>query len=376
MFTTPSRHILLTVVQSHWLRAPRATTQSLFSCRSFAWNAKWKQKAPRRKDKRKSADQIAVEKLSEQAQRHAKKAAGKRAKRGHQQPGPEVMKPSREKDFVPPALLLPTASPNVYISKVTAQNEEVNHMDLFPPHEAEQRPPLFRNNTFVYDGVETFDGIKASSVQYFDTAEVPKVAFLGRSNVGKSSLVNALMLRDLARCSKQPGRTQQVHRFALVNPNEKSTNGAPAGMFLDLPGYGFAVAPDDVLEDWQIKTQKVLRREYKEGNLRRVFVLIDARQGLASIDQTVLQWLQDNGGIPHTLVWTKSDAVLKPQLIKGLNFGFMWYQQQLFRGGEDDVPCFMSPFIHVTSTKKGVADQGTTELLSAIEAEFLLEDVD
>ena len=338
-----------------------------------------------------------MEKLKEEAQRRAQRASKRRQKnklrQGNKHPHPlhqygeqqqqqqhdtEVMDAdaSSQKYFVPPALLLPTASPHVYVSKFTAQTEDINPLDLFPPHEVEQRPPLFRNNSFVYDGVETFDGNKPSSVQYSGAA-VPKVAFLGRSNVGKSSLVNALMLQDLARCSKQPGRTQQVHRFALVAANEKSnTSEVPWGMFLDLPGYGFAVAPDDVLEDWQIKSQKVLRREYREGNLRRIFLLIDARQGVTPIDQTVLQWLQDVAGIPHTLVWTKSDAVSKPQLIKGLNFGFMWYQQQVSHVQDDEEPCWMSPVIHVTSTKTGTSGQGLIELLSAIEAEFLVEDVE
>ena len=307
-----------------------------------------------------------MEKLKEEAQRREKKG-GRR--KGKQDAVSMSADSSRQTNFVPPALLLPTGSPHVYISKFTAQREKIIPLDLFPPHEVEGRPALFNNNTFVYDGVETFGG-GTSSNQYLGS--LPQVAFLGRSNVGKSSLVNALMRQDLARCSKQPGRTQQVHRFALVtNDKSKSNTEEPSGMFLDLPGYGFAVAPDDVLEDWQTKTQQVLRREHGEGNLRRIFLLVDARQGVTDIDQSVLQWLQENGGIPHTLVWTKSDAVSKPQLIKGLNLGFMWYQQQLFREQEDGIPCMMSPVIHTTSTKG--PGQGLTELLSAIEAEFVVE---
>ena len=364
-------------------------------CRYFAWQKKWKQKAPRRKDKRKSADQIYMEKLKEDARRREKKHQKKMAK-SYALPFNDMsssseselgaVDPTRSSAIVPPALLLPTGSPHVYISKFTAQTSDIDPRDLFPPHEMEKRPALFHSNTFVYDGVETFQtnnplapASKTPSGRCrYDNA--PQVAFLGRSNVGKSSLVNALMRKDLARCSKQPGRTQQVHRFALITPDNNSNNSNSKrketcwGIFLDLPGYGYAVAPDDVLEDWQSKTQQVLQREYHQnGNLRRIYLLIDARQGVTAVDQTVLHWLQETGQIPHTLVWTKSDAVSKPQLIKGLNQAFMLYQQQLFVAEEEGQSCFMNPIIYTTSTKAG--GQGLVELLSAIEAEFLVEDM-
>lgn len=293
-------------------------------------------------------------------------------------------------NFVPPALLLPTGSPHTYVSKLAAQTSDINPRDLFPPSEMQKLPNLFRHHTFTYDGVERLSGTGGgtdannnTSTAKVSRTEVPQVAFLGRSNVGKSSLVNALMRRELARCSKQPGRTQQVHRFALVSGNNNSNSKQQQeettttwGVFLDLPGYGYAVAPDDVLDEWQRRTQQVLRREFRHGHLRRIFLLIDARTGVTELDQTVLQWLDDltgGGGIPHTLVWTKTDAVSKPKLIRGLNQAFMWYQHQLFRAEEDQgVVCGMSPVIHTTSTKG--AGQGLVELLSAIEAEFLVED--
>ena len=291
-------------------------------------------------------------------------------------------------NFVPPALLLPTGSPHTYVSKLAAQTSDINPRDLFPPSEMQKLPNLFRHHTFVYDGVERLSGTGGTDANNNTTTdkasrtEVPQVAFLGRSNVGKSSLVNALMRRELARCSKQPGRTQQVHRFALVSSNKNSNKNKQQqesttwGMFLDLPGYGYAVAPDDVLDEWQRRTQQVLRREFRHGHLRRIFLLIDARTGVTELDQTVLQWLDDltgGGGIPHTLVWTKTDAVSKHKLIRGINEAFMWYQHQLFRAEEDQgVVCGMSPVIHTTSTKG--AGQGLVELLSAIEAEFLVED--
>ena len=390
MFNTSSRQLLA-------VQAYRLSTLQCSACRNFAWNSKWKQKAPRRKDKRRSEDQIYVEKLKKEARRfeikRQEKVMKRRAKQGNitieDAIGPQLLAEEATtttttpaKVFVPPAMLLPTGSPHAYVSKLTAQASDIDPRELFPPSEMEKMPALFRQNTFVYDGVELLNGEEAANNNKRGDSprttfkNIPQVAFLGRSNVGKSSLVNALMRRDLARCSKQPGRTQQVHRFALV-PNQSTDSqntqpDKPWGLFLDLPGYGFAVAPDDVLDNWQSRTQQILRREYREGNLKRVFLLIDARQGVTDVDQDVLSWLEETGGMPHTLVWTKSDAVSKPQLIKGLNQAFMWYQQRLFVAEEEGAPCCMSPIIHTTSTKG--AGQGLFELLSAIEAEFLVED--
>lgn len=345
-----------------------------------AWSPKWKEKAPRPTKKRPTAAQTHLEKLKEKArkretilQRKMKDNQALSFSGVEQQP----------KEFVPPALLLPTGSPHAFVSKLAAQDAGIEPREIFPPSEMERLPPLFRENTFVYDGVEVFGGGEGGGGAAATTTtggdrqldEVPKVAFLGRSNVGKSSLVNALMRRDLARCSKQPGRTQQVHRFALVPPpSSGNNNGAPLGMFLDLPGYGYAVAPDDALENWQKDTQRVLKRENRKGNLRRLFLLIDSRQGITDMDRTVLQWAEEVGQIPHTIVFTKADAVSKPKLIKNINQACLWYQKQVFVASEnEDVDeCWTSPFVHATSTK-GQAGQGLTELLSAIEVEFLLE---
>lgn len=372
--------------------------------RTFAWNAKWKQKPPRRKDKRRTPDQIYMEKLKEQAirreKKRQKKAAQNRAKQGvltldPNDSGTEAdLSPDDDeaateaaaattttpnKKFVPPALLLPTGSPYVYVSKLAAQESDIDPRDLFPPAEMENIPLFFRQNTFVYDGVERLNDNNNNKTNN-RPGNIAQVAFLGRSNVGKSSLVNALMRRDLARCSKHPGRTQQVHRFALVSSGggARSDNSKqpeiPAGMFLDLPGYGYAVAPDAALDDWQRRTQLILKREFRQGTLRRIFLLIDARTGVTEIDQNVLTWLDETGGgIPHTLVWTKSDAVAKHKLIKEINQSYMWYQQRNFLHEQEEGPlCSMSPVVHTTSAKG--AGQGLIELLSAIEAEFLAAD--
>lgn len=336
--------------------------------RHFAWNAKWKQKAPRKKNKRKSEDQLRIEKLKEKALRREQTLQKKlRENAALMQDGGGSKTPT---NFVPPALLLPTGSPNVFISKIAAQDAAIDPRELFPAEEMNSFPSIFRENSFAYDGVETLDGKGTSSSPSHNS--VPKVVFLGRSNVGKSSLVNALMRRDLARCSKQPGRTKQVHRFALTcyDPKNQASQ-PPLGIFLDLPGYGYAVAPDQELEGWQSQTQRVLRRERWEGNLRRVYLLLDARQGVKAIDQNVLEWLEETAEVPHTVVFTKSDAVAKPQLIKGVNEACLWYQKQMFLAEENDVDCLMSPVIFTTSSKG--SGQGLAELLSAIEVEFVVQ---
>jgi GTP-binding protein len=124
----------------------------------------------------------------------------------------------------------------------------------------------------------------------------PEIAFAGRSNVGKSSLLNRLLgRRSLARVSRTPGRTQQINFFAV----------GEALRFVDLPGYGFARVPLHVKEEW-----RVLVEHYLGGRkaLRAVVVLIDARRGLAADDARLLDFL-DAQRIASVLVATKIDKL-------------------------------------------------------------------
>jgi GTP-binding protein len=123
-----------------------------------------------------------------------------------------------------------------------------------------------------------------------------EVAFVGRSNVGKSSLINALAGRkQLARVSNTPGRTQLINLFAE----------AGGGTLVDLPGYGYAKVPGRVRRDWpEMIEGYLLHRE----PLAMVFVLVDAEIGPTSLDVTMLDWLRANE-VPHTVVATKSDKV-------------------------------------------------------------------
>lgn len=125
-------------------------------------------------------------------------------------------------------------------------------------------------------------------------AELPEVAFAGRSNVGKSSLLNALTNRKtLARTSNTPGRTREVNFFRLGDRL----------MLVDLPGYGYARAGKEEIERWNQLIEDYLRGR---GNLRRVCLLIDARRGIGAPDRKVMELL-DKAAVVYQVVLTKMD---------------------------------------------------------------------
>jgi GTP-binding protein len=137
------------------------------------------------------------------------------------------------------------------------------------------------------------------SLEFLPDTDRPEMAFAGRSNVGKSSLINALVgHHGLARTSNTPGRTQELNFFEVPH----------AALFLvDMPGYGFAKAPKDKVDAW---TRLV--RDYLRGrpNLVRVFLLIDARHGIKSADEPIMELL-DEAAVSYQVVLTKIDK-LKP----------------------------------------------------------------
>ncbi len=162
--------------------------------------------------------------------------------------------------------------------------------EAFSPEEIEAARVMFARPVEFLMGAATIDGLPAP--------DLPEVAFAGRSNVGKSSLINGLTARrQLARASGEPGRTREVNFFLL---DERLR-------LADLPGYGFARAGRGVTRKFQD-----LGRAYLRGrpNLRRVYLLIDARHGLKSTDAEALDAL-DRAAVSYQIVLTKADK-LKP----------------------------------------------------------------
>ena len=138
----------------------------------------------------------------------------------------------------------------------------------------------------------------ATTVEVFPEPGLPEIAFVGRSNVGKSSLVNALTGRKtLARVSQTPGRTRQINFFKL----------GETLILVDLPGYGFAKVSKAQAAEWQLLIMDYLRGR---PNLRRVILLVDARRGAMDTDLEVMTLL-DKAAVSYLVVLTKTDT-LKP----------------------------------------------------------------
>jgi len=138
----------------------------------------------------------------------------------------------------------------------------------------------------------------APDLKFLPDPDVPEVAFAGRSNVGKSSLLNKLTNRNgLARTSNTPGRTQELNFFDV---------GEPLVMRLvDMPGYGFAKAPKDLLRKWRFLVNDFLRGRQV---LKRALVLIDTRHGIKDVDREIMKML-DDAAVSYRIVLTKADKV-------------------------------------------------------------------
>jgi GTP-binding protein len=182
----------------------------------------------------------------------------------------------------------------------------------------------------------------APGLQFLPDEEAPEIAFAGRSNVGKSSLLNALTNRNgLARTSNTPGRTQELNFFEVGQPVQIR--------LVDMPGYGFAEAPKDLVRRW-----KYLVNDYLRGRaaLKRALVLVDSRHGLKDVDRDMMRML-DEAAVSYHLVLTKGDKV-KPSALGAL------YEATLMEAAKHPAA---HPAIFTTSSETG---SGIAELRTAI----------
>ena len=143
----------------------------------------------------------------------------------------------------------------------------------------------------------------APSLEHLPDPDLPEIAVAGRSNVGKSSLLNAVANRKgLARTSNTPGRTQELNVFEVGRP--------PVLRLIDMPGYGYAEAPKPLVKRWRFLVNDYLRGR---AMLKRALVLVDSRHGLKPVDHEVMTML-DDAAVSYHLVLTKADKV-KPTVL-------------------------------------------------------------
>jgi len=182
----------------------------------------------------------------------------------------------------------------------------------------------------------------APELKFLPDPTFPEIAFAGRSNVGKSSLLNALTNRKgLARTSNTPGRTQELNFFDVGSPVQIR--------LVDMPGYGFAEAPREMVKRWRFLVNDYLRGR---AVLKRALVLVDSRHGLKDVDREMMRML-DDAAVGYHLVLTKGDKV-KPSALGAL------YETTAVEAAKHPAA---HPTIFTTSSETG---SGIAELRTAI----------
>ena len=176
---------------------------------------------------------------------------------------------------------------------------------------------------------------------------MPEYAFIGRSNVGKSSLINALCgNKGLAKTSSTPGKTQLINHF-LINEN---------WYLCDLPGYGYAKVSKKSREEWgKMIKGYILNRE----NLMNTFVLVDARHKPQQIDIDFLRFLGENE-IPFSIIFTKSDKIKQKELVQNVKD----FEQELFKYWDEIPPYF------ITSSEKKTGKENILDYIDEINPLF------
>ncbi len=193
--------------------------------------------------------------------------------------------------------------------------------------------------------------LSAPQLKFLPEPTAPEIAFCGRSNVGKSSLLNALTGRKaIARASVTPGRTQELNFFDVGG----EAGSDPLFRLVDMPGYGFAKAPVKVVERW-----KNLVKSYLRGRavLARNLVLIDSRHGIKEVDREMMKML-DEAAVGYRIVLTKTDKIKASELERIAN--------QTADEAKKHVAAF--PELHLTSSEKGM---GIEALRAAVVADAL-----
>lgn len=210
--------------------------------------------------------------------------------------------------------------------------------------EAADRAALAKRASRLFSGRVDFL-LSAPQLKFLPEPTVPEIAFCGRSNVGKSSLLNALTgRRSIARTSVTPGRTQELNIFEVGDPT--------LFRLVDMPGYGFAKAPVKVVERW-----KNLVKTYLRGRqvLNRTLMLVDSRHGLKEVDREMMRML-DETAVSYRIVLTKADKIKTSELDR--------VAEATAEEAKKHPAAY--PELHLTSSEKGM---GLDELRAAVLAD-------